>query len=133
MPIPEDIKPKTEAFSPIDNLRLLAKASNLSVLSEEFSRKLDEFDIWSSFRSKFNIPKIKDVQPGFLEKYYLKLTQRKTNIFKYIEFFQNQNDNEPGNNYSNDECIYLCGHSLGLQPTETKGCVTQLLESWAKL
>ncbi len=66
MPIPEEVKPKTEVHFPIDDLKHLAKVSNLSVLSEEFSEKLDEFNIWPSFRSKFNIPKIKDVQPGLL-------------------------------------------------------------------
>ncbi len=32
-----------------------------------------------------------------------------------------------------DECIYLCGHSLGLQPKSAKAYITQELEDWARL
>ena len=31
------------------------------------------------------------------------------------------------------ECIYLCGHSLGLQPRSAKRCIEQELEDWARL
>jgi kynureninase len=32
-----------------------------------------------------------------------------------------------------EECIYLCGHSLGLQPKTTQAYVEQELEDWARL
>ena len=32
-----------------------------------------------------------------------------------------------------DECIYLCGHSLGLQPKSAKAYIDQELEDWARL
>jgi kynureninase len=31
------------------------------------------------------------------------------------------------------DCVYLCGHSLGLQPTSTREYVEQELEDWARL
>ena len=31
------------------------------------------------------------------------------------------------------DCIYLCGHSLGLQPVSARGYVTEELDSWAML
>jgi len=32
-----------------------------------------------------------------------------------------------------EECIYLCGHSLGLQPKTTAACINQDLQDWAEL
>ncbi|MGC2474621.1 MAG: kynureninase [Candidatus Sulfotelmatobacter sp.] len=34
---------------------------------------------------------------------------------------------------SGEDCIYLCGHSLGLQPKSARNYVDQELEDWAKL
>lgn len=34
---------------------------------------------------------------------------------------------------SGDDCIYLCGNSLGLQPTKTKAAIIQELDDWAHL
>jgi len=34
---------------------------------------------------------------------------------------------------SGEDCIYLCGHSLGLQPKSAKSYIDQELEDWAKL
>jgi kynureninase len=34
---------------------------------------------------------------------------------------------------SGDECIYLCGHSLGLQPRKAKDYIEQELQDWAQL
>ncbi|MGB2617174.1 MAG: hypothetical protein WBC57_08280, partial [Candidatus Acidiferrales bacterium] len=31
------------------------------------------------------------------------------------------------------DCVYLCGHSLGLQPKTARGYVERELEDWAKL
>ena len=32
-----------------------------------------------------------------------------------------------------EECIYLCGHSLGLQPKTAAACINQDLQDWAEL
>ena len=32
-----------------------------------------------------------------------------------------------------EECIYMCGNSLGLQPKQTKDFIKQELDDWAKL
>jgi len=32
-----------------------------------------------------------------------------------------------------EQCLYLCGHSLGLQPRTATACVEQELEAWARL
>ena len=34
---------------------------------------------------------------------------------------------------SGDECIYFCGHSLGLQPKSTHSYLEQELKAWAEL
>lgn len=34
---------------------------------------------------------------------------------------------------SGDDCIYLCGHSLGLQPKATRSFIEQELQDWAEL
>ena len=34
---------------------------------------------------------------------------------------------------SGDDCIYLCGHSLGLQPKTTRSFIEQELQDWAEL
>jgi kynureninase len=31
------------------------------------------------------------------------------------------------------DCVYLCGHSLGLQPKSVAGCIQQELDDWAQL
>jgi kynureninase len=31
------------------------------------------------------------------------------------------------------DCVYLCGHSLGLQPKSARACVEQELQEWARL
>jgi kynureninase len=36
-------------------------------------------------------------------------------------------------NTAGSECVYLCGHSLGLQPTAAAGYVDQELKDWAQL
>lgn len=36
-------------------------------------------------------------------------------------------------NKSGGDCVYLCGHSLGLQPKAARFSIEQVLEDWAKL
>jgi kynureninase len=45
--------------------------------------------------------------------------------FRHRFFFPKTKDGE--------DCIYLCGHSLGLQPKAARGYIEQELEDWARL
>eukprot|EP00045_Choanoeca_perplexa_P013694 m.155985 g.155985 ORF g.155985 m.155985 type:complete len:456 (+) comp16428_c0_seq1:44-1411(+) len=88
---------------PKDDLLKLAKENGLDIMSKEFAALMDEADPLKRFRSEFNIPKNKD------------LTPTDTTLVDPEE-----------------ECVYLCGNSLGLQPKRTKTIVNQELDTWAK-
>lgn len=49
---------------PFQLLKSLSKKWNLDVYSEEFSTKLDESDIWPTYKDRFNYPKAKDLPNG---------------------------------------------------------------------
>ncbi|XP_076371512.1 kynureninase-like isoform X6 [Tachypleus tridentatus] len=69
-----------------------------------FAERLDQEDELAHFRDKFIIPKKVDLP--YVDRSLI------TNI--------------------EEECIYLCGHSLGLQPKKTSSYVQQVLENWGK-
>ncbi|CAG8582419.1 14277_t:CDS:2 [Ambispora leptoticha] len=76
------------------------------LLSIEFARYLDNFDELKGLREEFVIPKICDVV---------------------------SKDKIDGNNIDpNEECIYLCGNSLGLLPRRSKQLVDEEFEVWSK-
>lgn len=90
---------------PFDILKNFATLWNLDVFSEEFSTQLDKRNIWPSLREKFFYPKIKD-----LPNVDLSLV-----------------------NNPDEECIYLCGNSLGLEPKSCPEYINAELEKWSKL
>jgi kynureninase len=71
------------------------------------AESLDARDPLKSFREQFNIPKVRDVRPGAA----------------------------PGGAMlgPDDNCIYLCGNSLGLMPKHTRDAVLEDLDAWARL
>jgi kynureninase len=79
--------------------------------SEQFAKKEDEQDALSKLRSEFIIPTKGDIKN------------------KKFGFKQNQDTTSQDN--SNDESIYFCGNSLGLQPRRTKEYINRYLDTWA--
>ena len=90
---------------PEEQLRDFGDQWNLDVFSKEFALKLDQSNLWPSYRDRFFYPKVKDLP---------KIDQ------KLIE--------DP-----DDECVYLCGNSLGLQPKKARECIIRELDKWAKM
>ncbi|XP_046384253.1 kynureninase-like isoform X1 [Ischnura elegans] len=89
---------------PATTLEELAKEWGTTVEKSDFAVKMDEEDPLKTQRSKFCIPKMKD-----LPYTDLKLT-------------------EP-----DEDCIYLCGNSLGLKPCSADAKVLDAMSSWGKL
>ncbi|KAH7380714.1 pyridoxal phosphate-dependent transferase [Pyrenochaeta sp. MPI-SDFR-AT-0127] len=80
--------------------------------SEEFAKKEDGKDELSRLRKEFVIPTKGD------------LKNRKYG-------FQTRSEETIAAEDDNEESIYFCGNSLGLQPRRTKEYVTRYLDTWA--
>ncbi|ORY05740.1 kynureninase-like protein [Basidiobolus meristosporus CBS 931.73] len=88
------------------SLENLAREANLDPLSPEFARYLDKQDKLAYLREEFFIPSVQDVLP--------------------------ENEDKPRGPYKAEEdCIYLCGNSLGLLPKKAKQYVEEELDVWA--
>eukprot|EP01134_Creolimax_fragrantissima_P002762 CFRG2762T1 len=83
-----------------------AKKTGLEVTSLEFAEMLDELDPLSFLRTEYHIPKIQDL-------------------------FQVKKEMVSENQW-NQDCVYLCGNSLGLQPIGTQPMVNQELMKWQR-
>ncbi len=72
MPMPEYYESSIESFEnpvlaplkPLDELKSIAKKFDCSLLSEEFSLKLDQSNLYPTHRNKFHYPKLKNVTDG---------------------------------------------------------------------
>jgi kynureninase len=90
--------------APLSELRERSREWNCTLTDVEFARQMDVADPLRSFRQLFCYPKKRDL-PGIEEKW---LT-------------------------SDEECVYLCGHSLGLRPKSTAEYVQRELDKWAAI
>ena len=90
---------------PIITLKNLSEQWKLDLYSEAFSLELDDKNLWPHFREKFYYPKLKD------------LTKVDLTLVANPE----------------DECIYLTGNSLGLQPKTARDYVNRQFDKWAKM
>ncbi|UXI21453.1 hypothetical protein NH340_JMT07396 [Sarcoptes scabiei] len=77
---------------------------NTSIESKDFARLMDEEDPFRSFRKMFSFPKKCD------------LPNVDRNLVKNCD----------------EECIYLCGQSLGLKPKHLDQNVQKVLDNWAQ-
>jgi len=91
-------------LTPQDLLENQANKWQVSMTDEQFARKLDENDPLKSFRNEFFYPKV-----GTLPR-----------------ADKSQVDPE-------SDSIYLCGHSLGLQPKRVRKYIDYWLNDWADL
>lgn len=85
--------------------------------SEQFARQQDEKDELRKLRQEFRIPLKGDLSNrsfGFLP--------RSDGAPRKHDFSDDDN---------NEEAIYFCGNSLGLQPRRTKEYINRYLDTWA--
>ncbi|XP_078538617.1 kynureninase isoform X3 [Lissotriton helveticus] len=75
-----------------------------SVLDQKLALFLDEADDLKHLRDYFHMPKIKDLPPT-----------------------------DPTVANIEDDCVYLCGNSLGLAPKKVKTYLDEELDKWAKM
>lgn len=75
-----------------------------SLLDQKLALFLDEADDLKHLRDCFHVPKIKDLPPT-----------------------------DPTVANMEDDCVYLCGNSLGLAPKKVKTYLDEELEKWAKM
>lgn len=80
--------------------------------SAEFAKREDEKDELSKLRNEFVIPTKRD------------LRNKKFG-------FQARSDGTTATGDDDEESIYFCGNSLGLQPRRTKEYVNRYLDTWA--
>jgi hypothetical protein len=93
--------------------------ADAELCSEAFAKKEDEKDALSKLRKEFVIPTkgdLKNKKYGF---------QRKAESASYDAHAATQADDD------NEESIYFCGNSLGLQPRRTRDYVNRYLDTWA--
>lgn len=89
--------------SPQQILEHTASILGCSITDEKLAIHLDQEDELQHFRDQFHIPKMKDLP-----------------------------STDPALVKGEEECVYLCGHSLGLQPKKTKAYINEELDNWAK-
>lgn len=87
--------------------------ADMELCSEAFARKEDEKDALSKLRKEFIIPTKGDLRN------------------KKYGFQQATNASSNAHNDDNEESIYFCGNSLGLQPRRTRDYVNRYLDTWA--
>ncbi|XP_062904694.1 kynureninase isoform X2 [Mobula hypostoma] len=89
---------------PQEILERTASIVGCSITDEKLAVHLDQEDELQHLRDQFHIPKSKDL-PSI----------------------------DPALINPEEECVYLCGHSLGLQPKKTKGYINEELDIWARI
>ncbi|KAL5015360.1 hypothetical protein ScPMuIL_009630 [Solemya velum] len=89
---------------PLLELEKLSESSGKNLADEEFAYFMDSVDPLRHLRQEFHYPKMKDIQGTDL------------NLVN-----------------PEDDCVYLCGNSLGLCPKNTKKYMEIEIDKWAKL
>uniref|UniRef100_A0A8C4RAZ3 Kynureninase n=1 Tax=Eptatretus burgeri TaxID=7764 RepID=A0A8C4RAZ3_EPTBU len=88
----------------VEQLLTLAQDWGVQVTDESFARHLDSNDPLHSFRQRFHVPLVKDIPKSDL-----------------------------GLVNGEEQCVYMAGNSLGLQPKKVKVYLEEELDKWAKL
>jgi kynureninase len=109
--------------SPRDILNENAKKWQMKMASEEFARKLDQTDSLHYLREEFYYPTI-----GSLSQ-----SRRLTCITFQNELFLQFLADKSNINYSSSDSVYLCSHSLGLQPKRVRKWIDMWINDWANL
>ncbi|ELU10483.1 hypothetical protein CAPTEDRAFT_19176 [Capitella teleta] len=94
------------ACSVVETLEQKAKQWACEVHSEEFATQMDNADPLKELRGEFSIPKVQDLP--------------------YI-------DESMVSDRKQDDCVYMCGNSLGLKPKAIHETLNRELEKWSKI
>ena len=107
-------------------LRGLSAELGLPITDPKFAAALDSRDQLAGFRSKFYIPKIGELLEGRSEVAEGTILRHSWNcLINYCIVYYSGVD-------PNNESIYMIGHSLGLQPKNVLGFITNEVDKWAK-
>ena len=108
---------------PRDILNSYANQWQIQFNSEKFAKKLDEIDPLNYTRDDFYYPQLNKLPKGIVINFeacadirFSCLTVNKSRLVN-----------------ADRDCIYLCGHSLGLQSKRVRKAIDIWLEDWANL
>jgi kynureninase len=108
--------------NPHDVLDSYAQKWQVQTNSEAFAHKLDENDPLRRMREEFFIPKMATLPKSTCN----------DDLFDSCDTLRvtlvDRSRIQP-----DQDCIYLCGHSLGLQPKRVRKAMNDWLEDWADL
>jgi kynureninase len=112
-------------MSPRSTLEQLAQEKGLSWNSIEFAKSLDASDNLQKLklREEFAFPKVKAVQDTAAKS----VTAETPSGLSDPASSENELGLKP-----NDDCVYMIGNSLGLQPLRTRKLLNEELDVWAE-
>lgn len=117
----------SSSSSPVSVFREKSVQWGVAVESAEFARRMDQEDPLASFRQQFCFPK-KAVLPNSkyskLEFCSCILNTDAVTVVPSVDPSQLKS--------SDEDCIYLCGQSLGLKPKSLDENVQKVLDSWSQ-
>ncbi|KAI8849469.1 pyridoxal phosphate-dependent transferase [Chytridium lagenaria] len=105
-------------FSPSAHLTSLAIETSLSLTSKAFAEFLDKTDDLAALRSNFLFPKVKSIKDTAVRTQHASLKNTDLDPIDALTV--------------DDECVYMIGNSLGLQPKGTRELLNQELDVWAE-
>lgn len=118
-----DCQARLKMEPPSTTLETMARDRKLDMDSIDFAKHMDDCDELKHLRSMFWYPKMRDLPFG--------KTRRcspypQDTPFPYLAVdFKSVN--------ADDDAVYFCGHSLGLQPKGVEKYMQRELDKWAKM
>lgn len=104
-----------------------AEKQGADLLSAEFAAKMDEIDPLRDIRSEFIFPTMKDLPNGNISSNSCLLSVIWAHFPSVLVVDMTLIDNP------DEECIYLCGNSLGLKPKRADKYLQQAMDDWGKM
>ena len=108
-----------------NDLQKWADQFGVALQSPEFAAKMDSVDPLREIRTNFTFPTMKDLPCGNIVKLIFVLHSGQITDDSLVDFSYTTELDE--------ECIYLCGNSLGLKPKRADSYQQEVLDCWAKL
>jgi kynureninase len=111
--------------NPAEYLGKLSKQLGIDLCDQKLAEYLDGQCPLAQMRSEFHIPLVRDIAA--------KTHDPDAGIDKNTAHTENQQNFKPSEYLnSDDECVYLCGNSLGLEPNCTTELINQELQVWSQ-
>jgi kynureninase len=109
----------------VSAIERLASEYKLPLDSRELAKRLDLNDPLKELRSQFHIPTIGQVSQ-------LKAHDPTKSIDQESSAALPMDATASDIDVTGDECVYLCGNSLGLQPKGTRKLLNEELDVWSE-